>query len=181
MNDRLNKLLAMSQSGTDHERKIARQMLDKLMAKHGVSEDDLTGNVVGKTEPQWFKWKFAWQRKLLFQIVYMVTAPRDVVNGTNKHQGKNAHGFELSRVEYIQIQYLYDVLSKSYKLQLDDFFEAFVRKNEIFPDSSAVKPEKMSPEDYERQKRIRKMGTGITATPKNGIGRNLHLIGGRES
>lgn len=179
--DRMQKLLAMADKGTEAERKVARKMLDTLMRKHGVTEDDIRRHDTQERSVRWFTCNRAWKDKLLQQIIYSVLCEPDFMFGTSRLMGRHKRATELSDAEYIQVQYMYDVLCASYQRQLDDFYAAFVMANDVYPDRSKIPPKpyaELSKEDIEKIERHERMAKGIQKTGKRAIG--LRCIGGSD-
>lgn len=171
MIDRMKKLRAMADQGTENERETARRMLDKLMAEHGVTEADLDKQT-GETSPKWFKYTTKPEKSLLFQIVAKFTQDRDVVNGT-RTDSPSEHGFELTDSEYVQIEYSYEVMRKLLQRHMEESYMAFVCANDLTVGER--KASDLSPE--EREKYSRAYGMAQHALKHNGPAIPLTGIG----
>lgn len=72
---RIGKLLALADRGVDGERATAETMLANLLAKYGVSLEDITA----QTRRTWTELEFdgQYEHTLLLQVVRKVTGKRD--------------------------------------------------------------------------------------------------------
>lgn len=66
----LKKIKALADRGVDGERESAQTILARLMEQYGISETDLEEE---RRETAWFRYSQETERRLLNQIIYMVT------------------------------------------------------------------------------------------------------------
>lgn len=66
----LKKIKALADRGVDGERESAQTLLARLMEQYGISETDLEKE---RRETAWFRYSQETERRLLNQIIYMVT------------------------------------------------------------------------------------------------------------
>lgn len=66
----LKKIKALADRGVDGERESAQILLARLMEQYGISETDLEEE---RRETAWFRYSQETERRLLNQIIYMVT------------------------------------------------------------------------------------------------------------
>lgn len=66
----LKKIKALADRGVDGERESAQTHLARLMEQYGISETDLEEE---RRETAWFRYSQETERRLLNQIIYMVT------------------------------------------------------------------------------------------------------------
>ena len=66
----LKKIKALADRGVDGERESAQTLLARLMEQYGISETDLEEE---RRETAWFRYSQETERRLLNQIIYMVT------------------------------------------------------------------------------------------------------------
>ena len=66
----LKKIKALADRGVDGERESAQTLLTRLMEQYGISETDLEEE---RRETAWFRYSQETERRLLNQIIYMVT------------------------------------------------------------------------------------------------------------
>ena len=66
----LKKIKALADRGVDGERESAQTLLTRLMEQYGISETELEEE---RRETAWFPYSQETERRLLNQIIYMVT------------------------------------------------------------------------------------------------------------
>lgn len=136
----LKKLQALANDtrGNEEERKTAMKMLEKLMKKNGITEEDL-----GKVEmkERWFWYWNTWENQLLHQLAYMLWGNDRCWKVKCNARQKGMKGnlmMEMTDAEYIEFSYLYEVYKTNLWKEMDLFYSAFVQKNRLFPPDSLV-------------------------------------------
>lgn len=66
----LKKIKALAERGVDGERESAQTLLARLMEQYGISETEIEEE---RRETAWFPYSQETERRLLNQIIYMVT------------------------------------------------------------------------------------------------------------
>ena len=66
----LKKIKALADRGADGERESAQTLLTRLMEQYGISETEIEEE---RRETAWFPYSQETERRLLNQIIYMVT------------------------------------------------------------------------------------------------------------
>lgn len=66
----LKKIKALADRGVDGERESAQTLLTRLMEQYGISETEIEEE---RRETAWFPYSQETERRLLNQIIYMVT------------------------------------------------------------------------------------------------------------
>lgn len=131
--ERLRKIRELALRGCGGERDTAAALLDKLMKKHGITEQDLD-----REELQSFVFEFhgAHSKKLLLQIAYKVTGYRDrvysrryVESGRKCLTEVSIHCTEAQRAE---IAFLHDFYLQLWEKEVEFFLSAFIQKHELF-------------------------------------------------
>lgn len=69
----LQKIKALADRGVEGERESAQAILSRLMEQYGISEAELEED---RRETAWFAYSQEIERRLLAQIIYMVTGLR---------------------------------------------------------------------------------------------------------
>lgn len=147
----LMKLLELSRRGVGGEKDTAAAKLESLMAKHGITMEDL-GIDVRKTE--WFQPRSGdLYVKLMTQTIHAVTGGTRMWKSTMR---KRWIGADVTKAEEIEIRLRYDAYCIGMKKELDIFFSAFLHTNMVFPPSRGEdKPDvPLTPEEEWRVRKI---------------------------
>lgn len=154
--EKLLKLLELSRRGVGGERQSAESMLNRMLAKHGMSMEDLESWDL-QTIDTVFSFNTDMEKRLLYQIAF------HVVNGDFDAFiiGKKRRKLRMTRSQTAKVQVMYSVLARAMREELKIFFSAFVMKNRLYPDS-AIRPEaEFSQDEIERMERVSRMASGI--------------------
>ena len=126
----LKKLKALADSGVGGEKVNAEKMLKDLMLKHGISEDDISDEVLKR-------YKIPYKRgneiylTFLWQIVSLVLKERRH-RATGYEDKKNRRiVVMLTTAEYIEITALNEFYVYHLQKDLDLFYLAFLQKNKL--------------------------------------------------
>lgn len=139
---------------TPGEKNACKVMAEKLMNKHNINIDDL--NDV-KREVKKFSYTTKYERKLIAQIAYKILGS---LKGLHIYwYGKNVH-IRVSKIEEIDIRWLYQIYRKSFRKKMDEYFEAFIQANKIFAITNNNDKE-YSQEELQRLYRIMQIADGI--------------------
>ncbi|WP_236202695.1 DUF2786 domain-containing protein [Pseudomonas lactis] len=157
---KLRKLLALARRGEGGEKDNAQRMLEKLLARHGLSMDDLVDD---RREIRWFPISTKYDRKLAAQIMSKVCDSDSPGLYVSKGRVKTI-GVEVSPSEAIEFELHYDTLRKALAAHFDDAFSAFVQANQLFPSTPA---EDQLPVLNDRDMRVMGMASVISPTPVN--------------
>lgn len=154
---KLRKLLALAERGEGGEKDNAQRMLDKLLARHGLTIADLSDE---RREIRWFPIVNNYDRRLASQIMAKVSNTFDI--GTYKSKGRPKQiGVEVTPAEAIEFEIHYDTLRKALTEHFKDAFSAFVQANRLFPSGPSTDIE---PLPTERDFRVMAMASAIPAT-----------------
>jgi len=154
---KLRKLLALAERGVGGEKDNARRMLDKLLARHGMTVDDLSDE---RREIRWFPTGNNYDRLLAAQIMGKVCNTLTPGIYTSKKRPKQV-GVEVTLSEAIEFEIHYDTLRKALTEHFQDAFSAFVQANRLFPTDPSIESE---PSLSERDFRVMAMASAIPAT-----------------
>lgn len=155
LEERLKKLLNLSERGIGGEKEAATKILNNLMKKYNITEEQLKSKAV-----DWYKFRVHndWEMKLLFQTVYKVLGYGSDAKYIKK--SKITYLFELTLEESIEIEYIYSIYKQDLKKEFDLFYQAFISKNNIFPEN-APKVSADESIDYKRAMKIQSFMSGI--------------------
>ncbi len=167
---KLNALLEMARrGGSENEKMLAAQRLDKLLIKHDLTLEDIDPST---RKTYWFNYKTKADRILLDQIHYMVTN-EDLPYYVNKATKKMVLGYDLTKAEYIEMDRLYLFWRKELKAELERCISAFIQANEIFGDDPDEDDEpERTPEEWAEIEKMLKMAAAMEAK------KPFHLLNG---
>lgn len=169
--EKLKKLRRLADDGVDGEKDNARRRVEELMAKYGITEDDLADekeNIYTYYIDGIFCWDLMKQIACVmnndFKIMYLplVKLPRDV-RATIKHYAdgkKHNVVMTCTATMFIELTSKYEVLFNGLKKQADAFFYAFLDANDLLLRRSKNTPEPTE-EEMEMYKRASRMSLGI--------------------
>lgn len=155
--DRIIKVKALADNGSEGERQAAIKTLKNLMKKYNISEEDLIGE-----EQQVFFFKVngtnAWElfkhisivKYGVKQIMYLGSTAdakkvRTMSRGVIK-RGDNACMI-CTRSQFLEIQATYLILQNSLNKHVESLFYAFLGKNDLLAPSNPDNPTKFSEEE----------------------------------
>lgn len=124
----LQKIKALAEQGVGGEKETAQIILQELMKKYGVTDEDLEQD---ETELTWFRFRDNIEEKLLAQIIYMVT--NKIPYGCKRERRVKKLGIECTVVEKMEIELNYEFYKKAMVEELKIFFSAFINKNGLYP------------------------------------------------
>jgi hypothetical protein len=159
------KLHALSLRGVDGERTTAEAMLRKLMAKHGITLEDL--QLVQRTQRN-YKYESTAHKDFIIQV-WANVAP-DALGSIYK-PGRTV-AIDLSHAEHLQMLLKLDHYWQLYQRELSIFYEAFIRKNDLVRQVPEDKQKSdLTPEEVQRIRRVMGMSQHIASeTPHKRIG-----------
>lgn len=65
---RLERVRALAERGVDGEKENAEALLQRLMVKYGITDEDIEENSI---QTYFIRYQTYWERKLLYQLAYM--------------------------------------------------------------------------------------------------------------
>lgn len=157
---KLRKLMALAERGEGGEKDNAQRMLEKLLARHGLTTDDLVDE---RREIRWFPIVTSYDRKLAAQIMSKVCD--SCTPGLYRSKGRPKHvGVEVTPSEAIEFDLHYSLLRQALLEHFDDAFSAFVQANRLFPSSPS---DNALPSLDDRDMRVMTMAAAINPTQVN--------------
>lgn len=157
---KLRKLLALAERGEGGEKDNAQRMLDNLLARHGLTIDDLIDE---RREIRWFPAGNKFDRLLAAQILAKVCNSLEIATYRSNKRRKQI-GVEVTPAEAIEFELHYETLRKALAASLDDAFSAFVQVNRLFP---CERSDKFDPTLTDRDLRVLAMASAISPTQIN--------------
>lgn len=156
---KLKKLLALAERGEGGERANAQRMLEKMLARHGLTLGDLSEE---QRELRWFSAPNKHDKRLAAQIAAKVTDSLTPSLYSNKRRPKQV-GVECTPSEAVEFELHFETLKRALEQHLDIAFSAFVQANRLFPQTDGEGPDEVTEEDL----RIIAMAATVAPTPIN--------------
>lgn len=169
MKERLRKLKALADRGEGGERDVAEQLLNELATKYNISLDFINEESIQQFTVRVNR---SWQRKLLGQLLGLMrvreygSAKADKLRlFFDRFDHRNVYT-EATQAQWLEIMAQYEVLKHDYQAQLNDFYLAFLMKNDllIMADDGDDKP---SREELEKHRRAAILSLGVTRSKLN--------------
>lgn len=116
----LKKIKALAERGVDGERESAQTLLARLMEQYGISETEIEEE---RRETAWFPYSQETERRLLNQIIYMVTGAGGFgCVGEYSGRKRKKMGTECTAAERLEIEANYAFFKEAMKKELEIFF-----------------------------------------------------------
>lgn len=145
------KLQALAERGEEHERKLAKAKLEKLLNNYDLTSEELSESFESVHE---FSYKNKFEKKLVVQIAYKVhdSIPElyDYRNTFTNRKRRNLIGIKCTKAQSIEIEFLFEFYSELFKNEVDFFFDAFIQKHKLFGTPTGESSPKHSLEELER-------------------------------
>jgi hypothetical protein len=142
---RIRKVAELATRGaTDGEREAARTHLGAMLAKYGLTLEDVLQEDAPLINVE-FTYTEAWEKRLLVQlaccvagVVRAVYVPKD----KRQDRGKVREVWiELTYAERIEVEHLWPQYRKAFEEQLETFYQAFIQSNNLgMPASGEAEP-----------------------------------------
>lgn len=157
---KLRKLLALAERGEGGEKVNAQRMLDKLLARHGLTIDDLIDE---QRDIRWFPMGNKFDRPLAAQILAKICNTIEIATYTSNKRKKQI-GVQVTPAEAIEFELHYHTLRKALAASFEDAFSAFVQANSLFPSDRSAD---FDPTVTDRDLRVLAMASAISPTQIN--------------
>lgn len=125
---KLRAIKALAEHGAPGERENAQNMLEIIAAKYGIPVWEITEE---KKKTYYFKYSERIERRLLNQIIYMVTG--DTGRGVRIKRTLKELAATCTEAERIEIVSNYEFFKRALHEELDTFMTAFASVNNLFP------------------------------------------------
>lgn len=153
---KLRKLLALAERGEGGEKDNARRMFDKLLAKHGMTIEDLSKE---SRETHWFPARSRFEVRLAGQIMAKILDTMTPDIWTSRGRPKQV-GVDVTPSEAIEFELHYEALRRALTGCFQDAFSAFIQANRLFASAQTSGYDAPSDRDFA----ILAMASGITPT-----------------
>lgn len=134
------KALASDERGNEEERKSAELRIKELMKKYKIKDEEINEVVM---KDRYIEFTNEWESRLIHQIAYKMFKDRSVRCYVNtRSRWRRSHLIiEMTDVECIEFQYMYEIYKRDLHNQMELFYYAFINKNVIFPPDAPTKDE----------------------------------------
>lgn len=143
------KIKALAEKGAEGEKDAAKRMLKRWMHKYNLSIEDLF-------EETRYEYKFSfprdpYEREIFKQCMYKALNVQTIHYAIS--HTKSFVYFKLTKVEYSDFVELYEWYLKAFRKRVKDemrvFTDAFIQKNELWPETTSSEPRKpLTREEY---------------------------------
>ena len=157
---RLERVKALAERGVGGEKENAEALLNRLMAKYGISEEDIEDTA----ERDYFiRYHNFWERKLIVQIAYKHLGSGHCCGtvGTQSGRPHKKICVTCTPAQYIEIEADFEFYKAAWEEELAIFYSAFISKNDIFPPPELASPSDDDEIDLVRLEKVRAMMSGI--------------------
>lgn len=159
----LKKIKALAERGVGGEKETAQVLLDRLMKKYGVTELDLETE---RVETAWFRYHDEFERRILNQIIYMVTGKVSFgCVGAHTERPRKKRGVDCTAAERLEIEANYNFFLAAAKEELEIFLSAFAATNKLYPspDKNTLpeSDDELTPEEKARYLKAGLMAAGM--------------------
>lgn len=156
--ERLKKILALAQAGEAGERVTAHNLLQSLLAKHGLTLADISDDEEERQKRP-FSWSTKWEFKLLCQLMgCMFDNDRPMFK--HRQKGKKTCLIPTTRAEAVELELRYSIHRRNFKQQLEAFWIAYLMKNDLLLAAGEDEPP-ISDEEREKYMNAAMMSEGV--------------------
>lgn len=166
------KVKALAERGTEGEKANAEKMLNLLMKKYGITDDDIDLDKVDvyliDTENPLFL-------QLFVQVYHLNYGRKREILDANRMPKKlkrewASYGYgdkdgnvaiKCTKAEFIEIKMLFDIYKEDFKRQMDTFMYAYFMKNDLLVPRTEEDTDESSPDDIKKALQAMQMSGGI--------------------
>ena len=154
---RIKKLQALAERGVGGEKETAAAMLEKMLAKNGIST--LEELETDEVEYTLFSYSGKHEIKLLMQCFYKVLGAKED-RGTYRSKGtRQKIGIYCTKAQKIEIELEFEFYRNVFYEEISVFMDAFIQAQGIFPNDA---PQGSWDDFNERDMKVAFMAEGIT-------------------
>ena len=157
---RLERVKALAERGVGGEKENAEALLNRLMAKYGISEEDIEDTA----ERDYFiRYHNFWERKLIVQIAYKHLGNGHCCGTVGTQSGRPYKKIcvTCTPAQYFEIEADFEFYKAAWEEELAIFYSAFISKNDIFPPLELASPSDDDEIDLVRLEKVRAIMSGI--------------------
>lgn len=172
---RIGKIKALAERGVGGEKDTAQAMLDTILARHGLTLDDIES----KPARKWVEVSFSGEheRLLMLQIIRKVTQQGDLMI-KRRPRARSRLYVELSPVEQVEVEFMFEVMKAALAKEMEKMTMAFIHANNLFgpraerdDDEDDSDEQEITPERRAELRQIAAMAMAINpVSVRRGIG-----------
>lgn len=161
--ERLQKIKNLAERGIEGEAANATAQLVKLLAKYGLTIEDLED---AEERVYKFHCQTKFELRLMIQIYGMIRKVSAV--HYQRYYDKKAYGFIFTAQEYADAKEYFDYYRRELKKEMERLCMAFINHHELFGVSSPddPEPEPMSPEELKAMRKMMESLLSQSMIPK---------------
>lgn len=145
--EKLKKVKELAERGEAGEAMAAKALLLKLLAKHGLTLEDIEDDV---KHSYLFKYTFAREKTVMLQCISKITDDSKLSYSYRKDKRKE-FWVDLTEWQYIEakdmIEFHIKQFRKDLEMKMDAFLSAYLSKHHLFADSAESGDSKLTPEE----------------------------------
>jgi len=153
---KLRKIAALAERGVGGERDNAKGLLDRLLARHGLTMEDLYPK--GDVEYHEFVCANQRERTILVQCVAKAMGLCEVTFWRVRHKPKRI-GIKCGRIDFIEIEHMYRHFRKLLREEEKRLVDAFICRHELYGPSDGQSG--AEPLSYEEYMALRRLANGM--------------------
>lgn len=163
---RIAKILALAERGDAGEKDTAQAMLANILARHGLTLDD----IAAKPARKWVEVTFSGdhEQQLMDQVIRKVTQQREFMI-KRIPRTRTRYYVELSQAEQVEVEFMFEVMKAAFAKEVARLMSAFIHTNDLYgpkkeaPDDE--EPPELTPEQRAEIKRISTMAMMMDRVP----------------
>lgn len=140
----LKKIKALAEGGVGGEKENAQKLLQELMEKYNIQEEDIEEDVIKEfdiTVPRFYNAGY-----LANQVLYSVVG-KDIEDGKKgfysyRWNGRKKHFIKCTSAEFLEFEAKFKFYMHHFKIEIERFYSAFIQANKIFPPPDKCREEK---------------------------------------
>ena len=170
--NRFIKIKALADSGVGGERDNAQRILDELMQRFGITEEDLASEsedlhffTISDPSTKSYDWKLLSQLAMLINPDFKIMPiNREIRKMLRFHPGSRLCNIVMTctRAQFVELTAKYTIYRKGWEENLETFFYAFLQRNGLL--AKANPNNKPTRQQIELAERAQRMQHGITQT-----------------
>lgn len=156
--DLAKKIKALEEKGSPGEKENAAKALKKIMLKYGISESQLDDDIEDYRKIKVGSNKL--HNRLLTQICYVVFNTDDF--GLYSAKGERGVKYIFTSLsKFIEIECMFEFYKARFDEQLSLYYDAFVMKNDLYPEGSAKPESFFSEAEIEKMRKSAAIASGL--------------------
>lgn len=159
--EKLQKVKSLADRGARGEREAAEQLLERLLLKYGMTEEDLGTQ---KVSSHFLRYKTEFEKKLIHQLAYcrLGSGHSFGTMGTYTGRARKMVCIKCTAAAFLEITADFEFYRVALAEEMSCFYEAFLAKNDLFPPPELATPEEeRQAMDPKRFAKIMQMANGV--------------------